>query len=59
MHPDANDTFTHDVQYFHDGCVVRPFEVSQFHVVEGHPRQLGDCLLRVLFPGTGKPYWLV
>jgi hypothetical protein len=58
-HLRANHLAADRFEYLHDIRVVRTPEISQRGAMEGSLRELGDRLVRVLFPGAREPYWIV
>jgi len=55
----ANDCAADDFEHFYDACVVRALEIPERSAVEGGAGELGDCVLRVLLSGAGKPHRVV
>ena len=50
-----NDCFIDRFQYFHDGCVVRTFEVQEFGPLESGARELGHRVFGILFSSSCEP----
>jgi hypothetical protein len=48
---------TCDIKYFHDGRLVRPFEIQAKASAPGNPGELGGGVFRVCLSGTGKSNW--
>src|SRR5690348_9925001 len=49
-----DDCLAHSLERLHDAGLVWPSSFSQRTVVAGRDRELGTCLLRILFYGTGQ-----